>query len=108
MNHSAEIYAKCYLMDKLLNNDVILSRDILHESGIIFNIEKISLQEVSISMKLPNCAGKEFFVIKSVRNATKMIKQILDAEYTNIDLKSIVMNLNHLKDKRKNSLLELL
>ena len=55
--------------------------------------------------------AKEFFVIKEsrpVRNATKRIKQILDAEYKKINLKSIIMNLNYLKDKHRNSLLELL
>ena len=47
-------------------------------------------------MKPPNCMAKEFFVIKEsrlVRNATKRVKQILDAEYKKINLKSIVMNL---------------
>ena len=58
----------------------------LHELGIIFNFESktITWQEVSISMKPPNCTAKEFFVIKEshpVRIATKKIKQILDAEH---------------------------
>ena len=95
LNHSAEIYAKCHLTDKLLNYDLILGRDILHKLGIIFNFENktITWQEVSISMKPPNCTAKEFFVIKEsrpVRIATKRIKQILDAEY----YISIVINLN--------------
>ena len=38
----------------------------------------------------------------------KRIKQILDAEYKKFNFKSIAMNLNYLKDKQKNSLLELL
>ena len=62
-------------------------------------------------MKPPNCTEKEFFVIKEsrpVRNATKIIKQIVDVEYRKINLKSIVICLNHLKDKNKISLLELL
>ena len=62
-------------------------------------------------MKLPYCTAKEFFVIKEsrpVRNATKRIKQILDAEYKKINLKSIIMNLNYLKDKHRNYLLELI
>ena len=56
-------------------------------------------------MKPPNCTAKEFFVIKEsrpVRNATKRIKQILDAEYKKINLKSIIMNLDYLKDKHRN------
>ena len=55
--------------------------------------------------------AKEFFVIKEsrpVRIATKRIKQILDAEYKNTNLKSIILNLNYLKDEHRNSLLELL
>ena len=39
LNHSIEVYAKCYLTNKLLNYDLILSRKILHKLGIIFNIE---------------------------------------------------------------------
>ena len=53
-------------------------------------------------MKPPNCTAKEFFVIKEnrpVKKATKRIKQIIDAEYEKINLKSIIMNLNHLKGK---------
>ena len=85
------------MTNKLLNYDLILGRDILHELGIIFNLENktITWQEVSISMKPPNCTAKEFFVIKEscpVRNATKKKKQILDPEYKKINLRSIVMN----------------
>ena len=62
-------------------------------------------------MKPTNCTTKEFFVIKESRplkNVTKRIKQILDVEYKKINLKSKIMYLNHLKDKPKNSSLELL
>ena len=51
-------------------------------------------------MNPPNCTAKEFFVIKEsrpVRNATKKIKQILDAEYK----KMKENNLNYLKKKLK-------
>ena len=81
LNHSAERYAKCHLTNKLLNYDLILGRDILHVLGIIFNFKNktITWQEDSISMKLPNCTAKEFFVIKEslpVQNATKRINEI--------------------------------
>ena len=62
-------------------------------------------------MKPPNYTAKVFIVIKesqSIKNATKRIKQILDATWRKIDLKSVVMNLNYLKVKHKKSLLELL
>ena len=55
--------------------------------------------------------AKEFFAIKEscpVRNATKGIKQNLNVECKKIDLKNIVMSLNRLKIKYKDSLLELL
>ena len=57
-------------------------------------------------MKPPNCKANEFFVIKEsrpVRNETKRIKQILGAEYNKINIKSIIMILNHLKENHKNS-----
>ena len=59
-------YAKYQLTNKLLNYDLILGRDILHGLGIIFNFKNktITWQEVSISIKPPNCTEKEFFVIK--------------------------------------------
>ena len=55
-------------------------------------------------MKPPNCAAKDFFVIiesRPVQNATKRIIKILDAEYKKINLESIIMNLNYLKDEQK-------
>ena len=59
--HSAEIYVKYHLTDNLLNHDLILGRDILHVLGIIFNFENktITWQEVSISMKPPNCTANK-------------------------------------------------
>ena len=73
LNHSAEIYMKCHWTDKLLKCNLIQGRDILHKLGIIFNLENktISWQEVSISMKPPNCTAKEFFVIKEKKNQSK-------------------------------------
>ena len=101
------------MTDKLLNYNIILGRDTLHKLGIIFNFQNktITWQEVPISMKPPNCTAEEFFIIKESRldrTATKRIKQILDTEYNKIKLKSVVMNLNFLKDKHRNLLLELL
>ena len=69
-NQSAEIYTKCHLTNKLFNYDLIIGRDILHELGIIINFQNktITWQEVSISMKPPDCTAKEFFVIKESRS----------------------------------------
>ena len=57
------------MTDKLLNYDLILGPDILHELGIIFIFKNktITWQEVPISIKPLNCSAKEFFVIKESR-----------------------------------------
>ena len=69
------------MKDKLLNYNVHLGEDILHELGIVFNSENktVTWQEVSILIKPPDCTAKEFFVIKEsypVKQATKRIKHI--------------------------------
>ena len=87
LNHSAEIYAKCHLTDKLLNYDLILGRDTLHKLGMIF-----TWQQVSISMNPQNCMAKEIFVIKGIRSVRNATKRILDAEYKKFNLKSIEMS----------------
>ena len=104
LNNSTDIYAKFHLTNTLLNYNLIIGRDILRDLGMIFHfkIKAITWQEVSISMKPPNCTAKEFFVIKEsrlLRNASKRIKHILDAEYKTINLITIIMNLKYLKDK---------
>ena len=62
LNHSAEIYAKYYLTNKLLYYNLILGRGIVHELGIIFNVKNktTTWQEVSISIKPPNSTAKFF------------------------------------------------
>ena len=57
-------------------------------------------------MTPPNSTAKKLFVSSPVRTAIKRIKQILDPEYKKIKFKSIIMYLNYLKEKNKNSLLE--
>ena len=66
LNHIKKNYAKCHLTNTLLNFNLILGRDILHELGKNFNFKNktITWQEVSISIKPPNCTANEFFVIK--------------------------------------------
>ena len=39
LNDFADIYAKFHLVNKLVNYNLILGRDILHELGIIFNFK---------------------------------------------------------------------
>ena len=57
-------------------------------------------------MKPAKWTTKELLVIIEsclVQNATKRIKQILDAEYNKIHRNSEVITLNYLKVKHKNS-----
>ena len=60
LNRTVKICEKYHLIDKLLNYNLILGRDILHELGIIFNfiIKIIIWQEVSKSNKPSNCTAK--------------------------------------------------
>ena len=61
--------AKCHLIDKLSNSNLILGRDMIHEPGIIFTFEHKSTtwQEVSTSLKSPDCTTNKFFIIKESR-----------------------------------------
>ena len=77
LNHNVAIYTNY----ALLNCNLILGRDKLYDVGIIFNFKNknIAWQEVSISMKVPNCIANKFFVINEscpVRYVTKRIKLI--------------------------------
>ena len=104
LNHSTEIYAKYHLNNKLLNYNLILKRDIIHELGIIFHFENKSVtwQPTKLNGKRILCNQRKS--PNKTRYATKRIKLIRDAEYKKINLKSIIMNLNYLKDKHTNSL----
>ena len=72
---------------------------------------KVNIKFIFQFFTAPTLGGAVKAVIKEsrpVRIATKRIKQILDAQYKKINLKSMYMNSNYFKDKYKNSLLELL
>ena len=58
----------------------------------------------------PTYTARDFLLIKEslpAWNATKRIKQILDAEYKKINLQTIVMSLSYLKIEHKDFILEL-
>ena len=81
--------------------------------GIIFGFQAktITWQDISIPMQPPNCTVAEFFFINEslpMRNRTKRINKVLDAEYKKINLTGIVNNLAYSKDKHQAFLLHLL
>ena len=89
-----------------MNYNLIQDSEILQKLGKTFKAKKktITWQEVSISMKPPNCIAMKFIVTKEsyqVWNATKRNKQILDAEFKKINLKTILITSNYLKVKHK-------
>ena len=50
LNHFVDVYVKCCLTDKLLNYNLFLGRDMIHELSRIFNFENktITWEEVLI------------------------------------------------------------
>ena len=95
--HTAEIITKPHIKQK-------------NQLGIIFNFENktITFQEVFILLykttRLYN-HGILYNQRKSPRlKKSKRIKQILYAEYKQINLKTIVVNMNYRKDKNKSLL----
>ena len=60
INQTAEVDAKCHLKEKLLSNDLNLSRNLIYKLSMIFNFKDktITWQEVSMSMKPPNITSK--------------------------------------------------
>ena len=73
-----------------MNDDLILSREILHKLGIIFQ-KKTSLGKKINFYQTPNSTAKNIFLIEESypdTNATKFIKHISDAKYINIKLKN--------------------
>ena len=99
LNHSSEIYSKCFLTDKLFNYNLSLVRNILHKLGIIFNFENktITWQEVSISMKTPNCTAKKFFVIKESRPVRIVTKK--NSTNFRCRIQEIQLKINYHKSK---------
>ena len=74
------------MTDKLLNYYLTVGRDKLHKLGINFNFENttITQQEVSNSMKPPNCTAKEFFVIKEIAQFELQLKELNKCKMQNI------------------------
>ena len=98
---SNQISAPFHVTTKKSNYDVIFGKDLLQEFGIKLDIQNhfIEWKDINLPMKPIDCKIRTHFTIqdcKSVRNATKRIKKILDANYEKANLKKIVYSLRYL------------
>ena len=81
--------------------DMIMGRDMLRELGIQINLStnSVTWDEVSIPLKPSNARIETDYHIDdsvAVKDATKRMKQILDAKYEPADLDEIVAQADHL------------
>ena len=110
-NVTAHISASFHVTTKKCNYNVINVRDLLRELGILFDCQNnfIGWQDINLPMKLMDCKMRTYFTIqdsKNVRNATKRIKKMYDANYENNNLKKIIINLKYLNyDKQSLTLI---
>ena len=83
---TTHISAPFHMITKKSNYDMIFGRDLLRKLGIQLDFQNnfIGWQDINLSMKPMNCKMRTHFTIqdsKTVRDATRMIKKILDANY---------------------------
>ena len=86
LNVTGHIFAPFHMATKISNYDVIFGRDLLQELGtqLDFQNKFIGWKDINLSIKPIVCKMRTHFTIqdcKNVRNATKRIKLILDANY---------------------------
>ena len=86
LNVTAHVSAPFSRNNQKSNYDVIFGRDLLHELGIQLDCQNKfkAQQDINIPMKPINCKMRTHFSIqdnKNIRNTTKIIKKILDANY---------------------------
>ena len=88
--------------------DMIMGRDLLRELGIeiSFSTESVTWDDVSIPMKPFNARIETDYHIDdsvAVQDATKRMKQILDAKYESANLDEIVAQADHLNHNQQKS-----
>ena len=93
--------------------DMIMGRDMLQELGIqiSFGTDSVTWDEVSIPMKPFHARIETDYHIDdsvAVKEATKRIKQILDAKYEPADLDEVVAQADHLTPDQRTKLRNLL
>ena len=93
--------------------DMIMGRDMLKELGIqiSFSADSVTWDEVSIPMKPSNARIETDYHVDdsvAVKEATKRMKQILDAKYEPANLNEIVAQADHLTPNQRSKLRQLL
>ena len=102
-NVVTHISAPFHVTTKISNYDVIFGRDLLQELEIQLDFQNniLGWQDINLPMKPIDCKMRTHFTIqdsKNVRNTTKRIKKILDANYKKANLKKIDSNLKYLNN----------
>ena len=103
LNVTAHISAPFHVTTKKSNYNVIFGRDLLQELRIQLDFQDnfTGWQDINLSMKPIDGKMRSHFTIqdsKNVRNGTKRIKKILDANYKTANLKKMVNNLEYLNN----------
>ena len=111
LNVTAHISAPFHVTTKKSNYDIIFGRDVLQELGIQLDFQNnfIGWQNINLPMKPMDCKMRTHFTnqdSKNIRNATKRIKKILDANYEKDYLKKIVNNLKYLNNNKQSLILK--
>jgi hypothetical protein len=102
-----------HVTENTSNYDMIMGRDMLKELGIQINFgsNSVTWDEVSIPMKPFNARIETDYHIEdsvAVKDATKRMKQILDAKYEPANLDEIVAQTDHLTPNQRIKLRSLL
>ena len=113
LNNTANVSTLFQVTTKKINYYVIFGRDLLQELGIQLDFQNnfIEWKEINLLTKPIDCKMRTHFTIqngKNVRNASKKIKKILDANYKKANLKNIFNDLKYLSNGKQSLILKLL
>ena len=106
LNVTAYISAPFHMTTKKSNYNVIFGENLLRELGIQLDFPNnfIGWQDTNLPMKPIDCKVRTYFTIqdgKNIRNATKRIKKLLEANYKKANLKKIVNNFKYLNNDKQ-------
>ena len=109
---TANISVPFHVTTKEYNYHVIFGRNIW-ELGIQLDFQNdlIGWQETNTPMKPIVCKMRTYFTIqdsKNVRNVTKRIKKILEANNERVNFKKLVNNLKYLSNDKQSLILKIL